>query len=65
MTIGLVVGICTLFFMVLHFTMTIGYNSYNLSKQNKANKQNQIAQLQTQINQLTAMLQNGTANVSK
>ena len=46
MTIGLIVGICTLFFMVLHFTTTAGYRTYNAMKNKKSNQQQQLQTLQ-------------------
>ncbi|MBO7044128.1 hypothetical protein J6W34_06315 [bacterium] len=57
MTIGLIVGICTLFFMVLHFTTTAGYRAYSYSKQKKSNQATQLQQLQQQVTALTQALQ--------
>lgn len=56
MTIGLIVGICTLFFMVLHFTTTAGYRAYNTMKGKKSNQQQQLATLQQQVADLTTAL---------
>ena len=56
MTIGLIVGICTLFFMVLHFTTTTCYRGYNAVKNKKTNQQQQLQTLQTQVTDLTTAL---------
>ena len=56
MTIGLIVGICTLFFMVLHFTTTAGYRMYSYNKNKKSNQQTQLQQLQQQVLDLTNAL---------
>lgn len=56
MTIGLIVGICTLFFMVLHFTTTFGYRAYNYQKNKKTNQTTQLQQLQQQLTALQQQL---------
>ena len=56
MTIGLIVGICTLFFMVLHFTTTAGYRAYTYSKNKKTNQATQLSTLQQQVADLTTAL---------
>ena len=56
MTIGLIVGICTLFFMVLHFTTTAGYRAYNTMKNKKSNQQTQLTALQQQLSALQQQL---------
>ncbi|MBO7696111.1 MAG: hypothetical protein J6T10_26045 [Methanobrevibacter sp.] len=56
MTIGLIVGICTLFFMVLHFTTTASYRAYTYSKNKKTNQATQLQQLQQQVADLTSAL---------
>ena len=63
MTIGLIVGICTLFFMVLHFTTTAGYRTYNAMKNKKSNQQQQLQTLQQQVADLTNTLK--SVSVSK
>lgn len=63
MTIGLIVGICTLFFMVLHFTTTAGYRAYTYQKNKKTNQTTQLQQLQQQLTALQQQL--GAVNVSK
>ena len=63
MTIGLIVGICTLFFMVLHFTLTTSNNVYNSIKNKKTNQQQQLQTLQQQVADLTNALKN--VSVSK
>lgn len=56
MTIGLIVGICTLFFMVLHFTTTATYRAYSYSKQKKSNQATQLQQVQQNLNTLTQIV---------
>ena len=56
MSIGLIVGICTLFFMVLHFSTTFGYSAYNYQKNKKSNQATQLQQLQQQVADLTTAL---------
>ena len=56
MTIGLIVGICTLFFMVLHFTATFGCRAYDYQKNKKSNQATQLQQLQQQVADLTSAL---------
>lgn len=56
MTIGLIVGICTLFFMVLHFSTTVAYRGYNAMKNKKSNQQQQLQTLQQQVADLTTAL---------
>lgn len=56
MTIGLIVGICTLFFMVLHFTTTFAYRGYNAVKNKKSNQQQQLQLLQQKVADLTTAL---------
>ena len=60
MTIGLIVGICTLFFMVLHFTTTFGYRAYNYQKNKKTNQASQLATLQQQVADLTSALKSAS-----
>ena len=56
MTIGLIVGICTLFFMIVHFTTTAAYRGYNAVKNKKTNQQQQLQTLQQQVADLTTAL---------
>ena len=56
MTIGLIVGICTLFFMVLHFSSTALYRAYNYQKSKKSNQQTQLQQVQQNLNALTQIV---------
>ena len=56
MTIGLIVGICTLFFMVLHFTTTAGYRAYTYQKNKKTNQTTQLQQVQANLNALTQIV---------
>lgn len=56
MTLGLIVGICTLFFMILHFSTTFGYRAYNYQKNKKSNQATQLQQLQQQVADLTTAL---------
>ena len=56
MSIGLIVGICTLFFMVLHFTATAGYRAYAYNKNKKTNQTTQLQQVQQNLNTLTQIV---------
>ena len=56
MSIGLIVGICTLFFMVLHFTTTATYRAYNYQKSKKSSQSTQLEQVQQNLNTLTQIV---------
>lgn len=62
MSIGLIVGICTLFFMVLHFTTTTAYRGYNAVKNKKTNQQQQLTSLQQQLADLQNALKGSTVS---